>query len=56
MNQFTVSIFCATKEAATIEQKLTEDFMSYWYAEITHLKANQQEQSTLEENGTEAKT
>lgn len=57
-NQFTVSIFCATKEAATIEQKLTEDFMSYWYAEIAHLKANQnqQEQSTLEENGTEAKT
>ena len=30
-NVFTVSLFCPTEEAENIEQKLTEDFMEYWY-------------------------
>ncbi len=30
-NVMTVTIFCPTREAVEIEQKLTRDFMSYWY-------------------------
>lgn len=30
-NVFTVSLFCPTDEAVDIEQKVTEDFMNFWY-------------------------
>lgn len=30
-NIFTICIFCPTQDAVIIEQKLTEDFMIYWY-------------------------
>lgn len=30
-NVFSITIFCPTDEAVTIEQKLTEDFFRYWY-------------------------
>ncbi|MEL0636564.1 MULTISPECIES: mechanosensitive ion channel family protein [Marinomonas] len=30
-NVFTVSLFCPTEEAMVIEQKVTEDFMNFWY-------------------------
>ncbi|MCV2401899.1 mechanosensitive ion channel family protein [Marinomonas sp. C2222] len=32
-NIFTVSLFCPTEEAVQIEQKVTEDFMRFWYEE-----------------------
>ncbi|MFT2097463.1 mechanosensitive ion channel family protein [Marinomonas sp. 2405UD66-6] len=32
-NIFTVSLFCPTEEAVGIEQKVTEDFMRFWYEE-----------------------
>jgi small-conductance mechanosensitive channel len=30
-NEFSISVFCPTHLAVDIEQKLTEDFMEYWY-------------------------
>ncbi|TYL48771.1 mechanosensitive ion channel family protein [Marinomonas sp. IMCC 4694] len=30
-NVFTISLFCPTEEAVDIEQKVTEDFMAFWY-------------------------
>lgn len=30
-NVFTVSLFCPTEEAVEIEQKVTEDFMRFWF-------------------------
>lgn len=30
-NVFTISLFCPTEEAMDIEQKVTEDFMTFWY-------------------------
>lgn len=33
-NRFIVTIFCPTTEAVEIEQKLTDDFMEYWYQEV----------------------
>jgi small-conductance mechanosensitive channel len=30
-NVFTVSLFCPTEEAVDIEQKVTEDFMRFWF-------------------------
>jgi small-conductance mechanosensitive channel len=30
-NVFTISLFCPTDEAVEIEQKVTEDFMKFWY-------------------------
>ena len=30
-NVFTVSLFCPTEEAVEIEQKVSEDFMAFWY-------------------------
>ncbi len=30
-NQITITIFCPTSEAVTIEQKLVADFMTFWY-------------------------
>ena len=32
-NVFTVSLFCPTEEALEIEQKVTEDFMGFWFEE-----------------------
>ena len=32
-NVFTVSLFCPTNEALDIEQKVTEDFMTFWFEE-----------------------
>lgn len=31
-NIFSISLFCPTEEAVEIEQKVTEDFMAFWYA------------------------
>lgn len=33
-NEFTITVFCPTEEAITIEQKLTEDFMTFWHTEL----------------------
>ncbi|MCB5161491.1 mechanosensitive ion channel family protein [Marinomonas algarum] len=30
-NVFTISLFCPTEEAVGIEQKVSEDFMAFWY-------------------------
>jgi len=30
-NIFSISLFCPTEEAVEIEQKVTEDFMAFWY-------------------------
>ena len=38
-NVFSISLFCPTDEAVEIEQKVTEDFMAFWYA---NRLANQQ--------------
>lgn len=57
-NVFTITIFCPTQEAVTIEQKLTTDFMEYWYQavtaknqekEIAKAKAKEEEIIALEE-------
>ncbi|MEL7400449.1 MAG: mechanosensitive ion channel domain-containing protein [Pseudomonadota bacterium] len=37
-NQFNVTIFCPTQEAADIEQKITEEVFDYWYKEIERKK------------------
>ena len=37
-NQFTISIFCPTHEAVNIEQRLTADFMAFWYGEQERLR------------------
>ncbi len=37
-NVIRVSIFCPTAEVVSIEQKITEDFMAWWYAEKKRLK------------------
>ncbi|MBD5769543.1 mechanosensitive ion channel family protein [Marinomonas colpomeniae] len=36
-NVFTVSLFCPTEEAVVIEQKVTEDFMHFWYEKRSEL-------------------
>ena len=36
-DQFIISIFCPTKEAANLEQKLTEDFMGFWHAALDRI-------------------
>ncbi|KZN14210.1 mechanosensitive ion channel family protein [Marinomonas sp. TW1] len=44
-NIFTVSLFCPTDEAVEIEQKVTEDFMRFWFdkrQEFLMQKANQE--------------
>lgn len=33
-NMFTVSLFCPTHEAINIEQRLTEDFMTFWHGAL----------------------
>lgn len=38
-NEFSISVFCPTHLAVDIEQKLTEDFMEYWYAEHRNRKS-----------------
>lgn len=54
-NQFTVSVFCPTQEAVDIEQKLTEDFMQFWYDEVDRLKQSKDEKkvSNLKKDDTE---
>ncbi len=42
-NVFTVSIFCPTEEVVNIEQKVTEDFMAYWYAASKKAKSKKPE-------------
>ncbi|MGI0116492.1 mechanosensitive ion channel family protein [Zooshikella sp. RANM57] len=49
-NEFSISIFCSTKEATTIEQKLTADFMRYWYSEVERLKVDKKAHKTQEYN------
>lgn len=41
-NVFTVSLFCPTEEAVVIEQKVTEDFMYFWYEKRSELQAKNQ--------------
>jgi len=44
-NIFTVSLFCPTDEAVEIEQKVTEDFMCFWFdkrQEFLMQRANQE--------------
>ena len=36
-NKFTITVFCPTEEAVKIEQKLTEDFMEFWYSEENNI-------------------
>ena len=40
-NMMSISIFCPTKEALLIEQKITEDFMSLWYQKLKEVKLAQ---------------
>jgi len=42
-NEFTISVFCPTQDAVTIEQKLTEDFMTFWYTELERIKIEKEE-------------
>ena len=42
-NQLTITVFCPTQEAVNIEQKLTEDFMVFWYTELEKLKIEKEE-------------
>ena len=37
-NVFTITIFCPTTDVVRIEQKLSEDFMQFWYSEVDRLK------------------
>lgn len=46
-NQFTVTVFCPTEEAVKIEQKLTEDFMKFWYTEVERLQLDKEEKKAL---------
>lgn len=47
-NEFKISIFCPTEEAMNIEQKLTEDFMTAWYAELARLSSEKEESQSIE--------
>ena len=42
-NQFTITVFCPTEEAVKIEQKLMEDFMTFWYTEVERLNIEKEE-------------
>ena len=44
-NIFTVSLFCPTEDAVGIEQKVTEDFMRFWY-EARNANWNRQSESS----------
>lgn len=37
-NVFTVTVFCPTDKALEIEQKITEDFLDYWYEAVREYK------------------
>ncbi len=52
-NQLAVTIFCPTKEAVDIEQKLIRDFMTFWYAEMARLKADETPPSNTAEDDEE---
>ncbi|MBB1487868.1 mechanosensitive ion channel family protein [Oceanospirillum sediminis] len=38
-NVFMISFFCPTPEAVAIEQKITEDFMAYWYKQTRNYQS-----------------
>ena len=40
-DQFIISIFCPTQEAADLEQKLTEDFIRFWHAELDRINIDE---------------
>ena len=40
-DQFIISIFCPTQEAANLEQKLTEDFISFWHTELDRINVKE---------------
>ena len=39
-NILTITIFCPTEQAIHIEQKITHDFLTDWYAELYKLPPN----------------
>ncbi len=50
-NMLTVTVFCPTHEAVNIEQCITEDFMTFWYAELEKTKVQKTKKSdSLEDN------
>ena len=53
-NQFTVTVFCPTEEAVNIEQKLTEDFMRFWYVEVERLKIEKEEKKASKSQSDDA--
>jgi len=54
-NQFSISIFCPTKEAVSIEQKLMADFMDYWYAALKQAKKSKEKDTdTINETSLES--
>ncbi|MFT5164129.1 MAG: small-conductance mechanosensitive channel [Alteromonadaceae bacterium] len=46
-NQFEVTIFCPTHEEVTIEQRLIEDFMLFWYAQVDEHSAKKAANNTI---------
>ncbi|MDX1302059.1 mechanosensitive ion channel family protein [Photobacterium sp.] len=48
-NMLTVTVFCPTKEAVNIEQRITADFMAFWYAEVEKIKAQKDKKSHTQE-------
>lgn len=51
-NMLTISVFCPTHEAISLEQRLTEDFMSFWYAEVSKKKKEKdKEKADTEKSG-----
>lgn len=47
--EFTISLFCPTTEAMEIEQKVTEDFMRFWYEKRMQFKTAQSNNVSLGE-------
>lgn len=46
-NIFTITVFCPTPEAVTIEQQLTEDFLNFWYQSLQQKSENQPETNNV---------
>ncbi|NOH73313.1 mechanosensitive ion channel family protein [Vibrio pectenicida] len=44
-NQVAITLFCPTREAVNIEQKLVEDFMAFWHDEIDRLNLENKEKT-----------
>jgi len=57
-NELSISVFCPTHLAVDLEQKLTEDFMGYWYAEHRNRKkkTDKSSEATIEEVNSEETT